>query len=317
MANKISVIITSFNAGRFIKECIQSVLNQTYEDYEIIIVDGGSTDNTFEEIKPFEDKINLIKLTQQKEYPLNQDAFHRNQGLKVANGEYIIFLDADDILLPKKLEIEASGLEKDSYLGMVYSDVYICNEYGKGYRLMSKRTRPFSGNIFAHLVVGNFIPVHSAMVKRECIEKIGPFDETLPACTDWEMWLRISAYYQIKYLNIPLAKYRIHSTNISKNWKFMAEGHIKVLNKVFNNPQLYNNIALNNSDRAIIYYTLSKQYCILKDKKQALSFVKKAITINPFYVKSYILLLLILIGIEGNVFVAFEKRVGKFTQRLG
>ncbi len=288
MANKISVIITSFNAGRFIKECIQSVLNQTYEDYEIIVVDGGSTDNTFEEIKSFEDKITLIKLTTQRDYPLNQDAFHRNQGLKVAKGEYIIFLDADDLLLPKKLEMEISELEKDPSIGMVYSDVYICNEYGKECNLISKRTKPFSGNIFTHLLVESFIPVHAAMVRREDIEKVGLFDESLPACTDWEMWLRMSAYYQVKYINIPLAKYRVHSTNISKNWKFMAEGQIKVLNKVLNNSQLYNNIAINNSDRFIIYYTLSKQYCILKDRKQALSFVKKTITTNPFSIKPYI-----------------------------
>lgn len=312
----VSVIITSFNAGRFIKECIESVLNQTYKDYEIIVVDGGSTDNTFEEIKPFEDKINFIKLTK-RESRGSQESFHRNQGIQVAKGEYFVFLDADDMILPEKLEIESRVLNEDSSLGMVYSDVYFCNESGENYSLISRKARPFSGDIFTHLVCGNFILIHSAMVKRECIEKVGYFDETLPACPDWDIWLRISPYYKVKYINIPLSKYRIHSTNISKIWEFMAEGQIKVLNKVLNHPQTFNNIALSKSVRAIIYYILAKQYCILKDKKQASIFAKKAITTNPFYIKSYILWLLILMGLEGSVFVGFEKKVGRLTRRLG
>jgi glycosyltransferase involved in cell wall biosynthesis len=167
---KVSVIIPSYNHGRYILQAIESVFSQTYDDYEIIVVDDGSTDNTEEAVKPYWERIRYFY----KEH--GGDASARNFGTRKANGEYLVFLDADDLLMPKKLEIQATILDENPDIGFVYSDFYNIIDNKISHTPALNRKLP-SGFIAKELFMESFIPIHTEMVRRQCFKDSGLFDE--------------------------------------------------------------------------------------------------------------------------------------------
>ena len=299
--NKVSVIIASFNAGKYIKECVESVLKQAYKEKEIIIVDGGSTDNTFQEIEGFGDDFRLIKL-RMEEYALkgrdfSYESFHRNTGIKNASGDYFVFLDGDDLLGEEKLQLQVKMLQENPSFGMVYSDLYYCDEKGNNIELLSKKMKLYSGKIFSRLIKGNFIPVHAAMLPRTTVEKVGGFDENIGGSSDWEMWLRTSAYYEVGFIDKPLVKYRMHGSNISKKRYWRAMQTEVTIEKLLTMPGSYNNLRISMSQKAYLNYKAGCNYYFLNDKGKSVSSFLKAIINNPFYLKAYVFLLLRLINV--------------------
>ena len=244
---KISIIIPTYNSAQYICEAIESVLNQTYKDFEIIVVDDGSTDNTKEVIKPYLNKIKYIY--QQNSGP----SAARNRGIKEAKGEYIAFLDADDIWLPQKLELQIKFMEKEKEVGLIFSDMILFNEKGiiKNSFLKEKlffnklSIKPLSStekviydNVFNALLQENFIPTNTVIVKKECFNKVGFFDETLFSVEDRDMWLRIGLFYDIGFINFPLVLTRFHETNISANQELALKSRLKVMKKFLNYSNL-------------------------------------------------------------------------------
>ncbi|MCK4735030.1 MAG: glycosyltransferase [Methanophagales archaeon] len=200
---KVSIIIPVYNGERYISEAIDSVLNQTYRDFEIIVIDDGSKDNTSNILRMYGEKIRWK--SQENKGP----ASAKKIGTSMTEGEYITYLDSDDMFLPDKLKQQVDYLDKHPEVGLVYSDYYQVDEKGKITKLIScnKKNVP--------LIQQNYVPTSGVMCRRECFDNVGVFDESLGGDYDWDMWLRISEKYPIYCIPKPLFKYRVHGENIS------------------------------------------------------------------------------------------------------
>jgi len=215
MSVSISAVISCYNYGKFVQFAIESILNQTYSDFEIIIINDGSHDNSEQVIKGFlpDPRIKYF-------YQKNQgQAVAKNNGIKYSQGEFIAFLDADDIWDKNKLE-KQYRLFKNEKVGVVYSrakymlpDNSITNDIERG-----KYLQPRRGNIASWLIFDNFIPFSSSIVRKTCFNTTGLFDESLSMGIDWDLWLRLSLKWHFDYIEDKLITYRVgHSNQMSKN----------------------------------------------------------------------------------------------------
>jgi glycosyltransferase involved in cell wall biosynthesis len=196
----VSVIIPTRNRSQLIRRAIQSVQDQTYHDFEIIIVDDASTDDTAEVVGEFEDqKIKYIRHEQTKGAPAA-----RNTAVRISNGEYIAFIDDDDEWLPEKLQMQISAFRAAKpKVGIVYSAFWRIEGTKKTF-FPSAKIRKKQGNLQKALLSGNFIGLPTAIVKRQCFEKAGFFDESFPRLQDWEFFIRCAQQYQFMYIDKPL-----------------------------------------------------------------------------------------------------------------
>ena len=185
MKSLVSVVIPSYNDSSYVKEAIHSVLSQTYENIEIIVVDDGSTDDTKEVLKEYKDR---IKYHYQKNKGLSGA---RNTGMKLAKGKYISLLDADDLYHKDRVEKQVNFLENSS--GCVFSYSGYRHFYdGKPDELLKLKYKYHSGNVFKKLLRKNFIAPSGVLFRKDILDKIGFFDESLKSCEDWDYWLRVS-----------------------------------------------------------------------------------------------------------------------------
>jgi len=226
---KVSVIIPAYNAMAFLPSTLKSISEQTFTDYEVIVVNDGSSDGIENWItQNAEPKIKLI--SQQ-----NQGAAGaKNTGLTHAQGEYIAFLDADDLWEKTKLEKQVRILEDNPEVGLVYTWVGSIDEHGRPRPKV--RINNVQGDVWEKLLEHNIVECGSvALVRRQCYEHVGWFDQSLPSSygEDWDMWLRISVHYLFKVIQEPLVSYRAHSNNLSKNWTVMEKSHSIIIEKVF------------------------------------------------------------------------------------
>lgn len=270
---KVSVIIGSYNAEKYIEETIRSVLNQTYKDYELIVIDDGSSDNT---VKIIEQLLSPPhKLVAQKNAG---EAAARNHGLKIANGEYIAFLDHDDLFHPKKLEKTVDFLDNNSEYGMVYGNYSYIIEPGSN-SIWSNwgfiRGAYKSGDIFIDQFIQNKIHIITTLIRRECFNKVGFFDKTMNYASDSDMWIRISADYKIGYIDEVFAYYRLHNTNVSLDRETCLKHRIASMKK--NYSMFYDRVKGNNeiiSSIKNLYYRLIKNYVKSCDFKEAYKWFK-------------------------------------------
>jgi glycosyltransferase involved in cell wall biosynthesis len=196
----VSVIIPTYNRAHVLARAIQSVLDQTYQDFEMIVVDDGSNDNTEEVVKSFNDpRIRYIR------HEGNRGAAAaRNTGIKAAKGKFIAFQDSDDEWLPEKLQKQMKVFENaPARVGVVYTGFWSIEgnvkQYGPNREILYKE-----GDIHSQILQGNFIGTPAAVVKKACFEKAGMFDERLPRLIDWELWIRVSKYFDFKFIDEPL-----------------------------------------------------------------------------------------------------------------
>lgn len=212
---KVSVIVTCYNYGHYLAGCLDSILAQTFEDFEVIVVDDGSTDDTPHQIQPYlsrDDRIQYIRTTNEGQ------ASAKNTGIRNACGEFVAFLDADDLWHPEKLKKQLVLFE-DSSIGVVFSRMEFIDEEGRA--IVSPEPSgyltPQYGGVTDHLLFDNFVPFSSSMVRRECLENYGGFDESLAMGIDWDLWLRFSLHCQFAYVDEPLLRYRVgHAGQMSK-----------------------------------------------------------------------------------------------------
>jgi glycosyltransferase involved in cell wall biosynthesis len=229
---KVSVVIPTYNYGRFIERAISSVLSQSYQDYEIIVVDDASTDDTKKNINQLIDK--RIKYFR---HDLNRGpSAARNTGIQYSQGKFIAFLDSDDEWLPDKLHHQVNLLSNSAPdVGLVYCGVQSINS------ITSKITNiypKFRGNIFEPLLDANIISGcdSSLIIRREIFNELGLFDENMESSEDWDMWLRISQFYKIDYVDMVLVKLWSHGKNISADMNRTINGREALLKK---NKKLY------------------------------------------------------------------------------
>ena len=220
---KVSVIIPTYNRENLIKRSINSLLSQTNQDFEIIIADDASTDNTAEVIKSFQsDKIRYFRLEEN-----SGQCVSRNRAIQMARGEYIGFLDSDDEWLPEKIEKQLSVFETsdDPKLGAVYCGFIEKDEIKNQTNIINRDN--LRGDIYKSLLQG-FCPSTPTMflVKKKALEKVKGFDENLPTFVDYDLWLRIAKEgFTFDFVNEPLiVKYEHAGAQIAKDPAKRIEG---------------------------------------------------------------------------------------------
>ncbi|MBP7654670.1 glycosyltransferase [Candidatus Dependentiae bacterium] len=268
----VSVIIGTYNAECYIKETILSVLNQTFKDFELIVVDDGSTDKT---IQIAEKLLNAPhKLIRQKNMG---EAGARNTGLENASGKYIAFLDHDDLYAAEKLEKTVCFLEGNREFGMVYSNydfIIAPRNINKWRGWSSSKSNNGSGDIFLKQFVENKIHIITVLLRRECFDKIGFFDQAINYACDSDMWIRISAHYKIGYLEDTLAYYRLHDTNVSLDRETCLIHRIDSMKKnyaLFNDRVKGNKNIINSIKN--LYYRIVKLYIKQGNLKKAFKYI--------------------------------------------
>ena len=219
----ISVVVPTYNCGKYICETIESILNQTYEFFEIIVVDDGSTDDTRKVLKPYIEGEKLRYFYQENKGP----SAARNRGILKANGEYIAFLDADDLWANNYLEQCIDCLcENSDDLVMTDNYDYVYSKDGAliDKKYSSKKKKVANENRLYEMLFRVFQDGVSGdiriVIKRVCFDKIGFFDENLRFLEDWDLWLRIAKNnLKIGYIQEPLSIYRRHSNSACRNSK--------------------------------------------------------------------------------------------------
>ncbi|WP_165364220.1 glycosyltransferase [Sporolactobacillus sp. Y61] len=207
---EISVIIPTYNRGAFTVAAVKSVLAQSYSDYEIIVVDDGSTDDTRDLLKAFGDKIRYIY--QENKGP----SAARNAGIRLARGNYIALCDSDDRFLPDKLEKQMAFIHEHPECRFLYSWYYNVNEKGKRTKLRKPLTCKSREHLQYCLFSRKFtIRTSTLLVHKACFDKAGLFNEDYWYSQDWDMWLRLAEYYRGYCLEEPLCEYWLHGENRS------------------------------------------------------------------------------------------------------
>lgn len=200
----VSVIIPAFNAENYIGEAISSVLNQDFKDYEIIVINDGSTDQTVRIVSDFSDyRINLIN------QPNSGISKARNRGIEESKGQYIAFLDADDTWFPNKLSLLVSFLNNNQEYAMVYSRGELIDSNGQLIGFFPYKG--FEGNILKKLLLNaSLIHSSSILIQKNILDSYKGFDSNINHYEDWDLWLRIAARYKIGFLKDVLLKIRIN-----------------------------------------------------------------------------------------------------------
>lgn len=212
---KVSVIMPVFNAQSYLDEAIQSVLDQTYENWELVIINDGSIDGTEDIIKKYISDSRIIYLKQENKGP----SAARNLGIRMAGGEWVSFLDADDFWLNNKLEFQVKYLVKHPETVMLHS---ACSVLKDNKLCTPLKYLPFlawnlKGFLYDKLIEEDFVNMLTVILRKEIFSNVGYFDETLSGGADWDLWLRISRIYKIDFINKILAVYRYNISGISKN----------------------------------------------------------------------------------------------------
>jgi glycosyltransferase involved in cell wall biosynthesis len=225
--SKISVIIPTYNRPELLSSAIGSVLNQTFQDFELIVVDDASEDQIQDVLTILNDR--RIKYIRHKAN--RGEAAARNTGITHSGGEFIGFLDDDDQWLPEKLRLQIDLLENSSpEVGGVYSSFFAIDmENGRtlGQWVPKKR-----GDIYEDMRFDNFVGTPSTvLLRRECFYRAGLFDEDIAYGLDYDMWIRISKEFYFDYIKLPLVKYYLHKNQISNNLRIRSGGRETLLKK--------------------------------------------------------------------------------------
>jgi glycosyltransferase involved in cell wall biosynthesis len=232
----IDVIIPAHNAEKFIEAAINSVLSQTFPPKNIIVIDDSSFDSTHNIVKNLQKNNPIIKLYRTKSKIGPSGA--RNLGIKKSNSEFIAFLDADDIWAFTKLEKQFALFKTSPFkdkLGLVYTNCKDIDLHGNQFSFKNAFSLRLDvrGRVFNKLKNGNLIAGSSSavLIKRKSLDVLGLFDESLEACEDWDMWIRLSSIYLFDYINEDLVFIRRHPENSQWNINRMISGHLKFYSK--------------------------------------------------------------------------------------
>lgn len=238
MNPKVSIIIPFYNCP-YIQEAIQSAINQTYKNIEIIVVDDGST-KYVDFITPFLDKVRYI----QKKNGGTGTAL--NRGIQEASGEYFCWLSSDDRFLPQKVELQLAFMENQNLMA-TFSSYYFIDHTSKVISGPIGEVYPNKLAFYRRLKAGCPINGCSVMLNMKVFKEIGLFDETLPFTHDYDYWLRLIQRYQLEYLNTPLLEYRVHDEMGTKKYSDVIKKEIRLVKKrhSYNLKQLIKNEILN------------------------------------------------------------------------
>lgn len=309
---KVSVIIPTYNLANYICESIDSVLSQTYKDFEIIVVDDGSIDNTRDVLAKYN---GIIRYFYQENKGISAAI---NRGVKEYKGDYIAYLGVDDIWLPDHLNLQVNILDTNPEVAMTFSDAESFDEKGVirvsfrsseppcllpdknslQYKIANTRLNDcsqFKGNFYKDFLIGNCAVSSSVLMRRKCFEEIGNFDVNLPMNQDYDLWIRIAKRYSLFYLNKVTVRYRVRDDSASGSREIRAyryrEHDAVMLKKHLNDsPDEYK--ALIRKRISECYRITAWWYLTLNDFKKVRRLCCKSLTYNKVQIKLYLYILI-------------------------
>jgi glycosyltransferase involved in cell wall biosynthesis len=222
----VSIISPTYNHEKYIADCIQSVFSQTYENWEMIIVDDGSTDQTYEKAKVFADNDPRVKVFTQQNVGIFRLAETYNFALSVARGKYIAILEGDDVWMPEKLSLQVEALENNENAVFCYGQAYSVSQDLSEIHSLNEITHPIEklnnqpiGSITQLLMFSNFIPALTVLIRKEALLKLGGFIQThhLPL-VDWTTWMYLSLQGEFVFIPQFLGKWRMYPYQITKTY---------------------------------------------------------------------------------------------------
>ncbi len=284
---RVSIIIPTYNRSSLVEKAIRSVLEQTYQDFEIIVIDDASSDNTSDVVTEFDDaRIKYIKLQKN-----GGQCFARNEGIKISSGKFIAFLDDDDEWLPEKLEYQLSAFEDGpENLGVVTCDALWLND-GSGAISAPGLCRELRGNVYDELIRHGGIYMVTMMVKKKCFDDVGLLDERVYRLEDFELAIRLSKKYNFGYIDHPLVIVHSHgNTHITKNIDLMLESHLYILGKYIDE------FSVRPGAHSFFLSGIGHFYCLGGNAKQGRQYLFKAVKLSPYRMTYFGQLFLALCG---------------------
>jgi glycosyltransferase involved in cell wall biosynthesis len=277
---KISVIIPTYNHSKFICDAIDSVLMQGYQNKEIIIVDDGSTDNTGTLVRKY------IRLGVKYIYKKNGGvASSRNVGIVNSTGRLISFLDSDDVWLKDKLSLQYDRLVANKETGLVGCGYYITDHDLNVIKVVKALNFRNRNVLLSNLLIKNVIYGSSSgvLLKRDCFDKVGLFDEELSCAEDWDMWLRIARFYSVEFIEEPLLKIRDNpgSMSSSNNCYKMLKYELQFIDKIFSKKPLQGKWFLKRKAYSYRYCSAAIAYKAGRKRKRVAKCCFKAFSLFP------------------------------------
>jgi len=268
----ISVIIPTYNHGQFIEEAVESVFAQTYKNLEVIVVDDGSTDETKRIIEVFGDRVHYYY------QPNRGPSAARNVGIKKATGEFLAFLDVDDMWMNNKLDLQLQVLKQNPHLGMVACGTNNIDESSAIINKYILKNFADHDSLLKVLYISQIIPGSSSgvLVRRKCLETVGYFDESIKIGEDWDMWLRISKEFEIYFVEEPLVSIRKTLSKPDFRTPAAEEHDVSIVIEKNINGKYKKNAY------GILYCRLGRYHLSASKKKEALKYFTRSIYRYPF-----------------------------------
>lgn len=274
----ISVIIPVYNGAKTIRETISSVLLQSFEDLEIIVINDGSTDKTAEMLADFPNP--TIKVYS---FPNAGPSVSRNRGFRLSTGKYIAYLDADDLWAKDKLKEQFQALQQYPGADVAYSWTLAIDESGQFVRRGGKHQA--EGNVLGHLLLTNIMEHGSnPLIRRQAVAEVGGFDETLRTAEDWDFYLRLAARFEFVVVKKPLIYYRQSPHSFSADVTQLEKDAIAVLEKAFEEAPISLRHLKRQSCANIYAYLIFKSLDGVIERERSLkaaSYLWKAASRNP------------------------------------
>ena len=272
----LSVVIPTYNRADYIGLTIESVLQQTYDNIEVIVIDDGSTDNTAAVLEHFAPKVRYVRQENAER------GASRNHGLRLASGDYIAFLDSDDLWLPDKAAAGIEFLQTRSSVGLLCTDAVEIDGEGRERRIL--RARGSSGKVTDKLLESNFVIMPTHIARTSVVRQIGAFREEreLSGSEDWEMWVRLSLVADLAYVPEVTAKYRVHTANTMSSAAGMQRSMGRAAQYFRESPQLARSYrrSMRKMD-ANVALVNAINYCSQKDRRKSVGLLAQALASDP------------------------------------
>jgi len=282
---KVSVILPCYNGSLWISNAIDSILCQTYSNFELVIIDDGSTDNSKDVIYPYisDRRVHYI-------YQENRGFSGAvNRGIKESKGDLIGFIGQDDMWMHNKLEVQAKYFDKHENVDLVHSNYCSIDSDEWIIKVIDIKIPNFTSRkeLIEYLFINNFIGFETVLVKKRCFDKVGFFDERMIGYSDHDMWMRIAGNFNIGYIDLPLVKKREHGLQLSKiKVERVLRDEFLMVNKAINQYSFLKKVE--RKKLAILYYAWGTIMLQKRNNKEAKQIFLKAILCRPWKFKAII-----------------------------
>lgn len=315
---RVSVVIPCFNGERFIRGSLDSVLGQTLDDLDVIVVDDGSTDDSVRVAEGYsgDGRVRLLRHSFNRGIPAA-----RNTGVRSASAQYVAFLDQDDRWASDKLELQVAMLDAaPPGVGMVFSDVLMVDEEGRSWGLAQAEHMPrgvdalSKEGLLRAYFLHNFIALISVLVRRECFDEVGLFDESIGGgMDDYEFCLRMVGRYAVRYVDRPLAQHTVHPGSFSRDTERLISDAPRIADRTVRKFPFLSDLVPRRL--AIHHYRLAKHYRDAGEAARAKWALRKAIEYDPRWCTLYLQYLLCLTGRLGRELIRARRRLRRLARR--